>query len=141
MALHGASSPDTTQPDTAVPAEGPPEVRRLREALGLTQEAAAEFLAVNRSTIARWEGGRRTPPAYLELLRRELAVRGPVPDYRPGEVPPGKPWTAQEDALLTSFAGTDAALAAVLGRSHCAVRTRRHRLRSQGLLPRKEAAP
>jgi len=41
-----------------------------RKALGLTQEALAELLAVGRSTVARWERGQSDP---LPWMRPKLA--------------------------------------------------------------------
>ncbi len=54
----------------------PPGVcRQLRVGVGLTQLEVAEVLACDRSTVARWELGSRTPRgelarAYAELLGR-----------------------------------------------------------------------
>ena len=56
-----------------------PLVRRaLRESAGLSQQALASYLEVERATVSRWEGGARTPRGaalerYVELLDR-LAV-------------------------------------------------------------------
>lgn len=48
-------------------------VRERRVAMGLTQEALAARLGVDRAAVALWEGGRRTPttdklPALAEAL-------------------------------------------------------------------------
>ena len=37
------------------------QLRAARDALGLTQEAAADALSIARTTIARWETGSMTP--------------------------------------------------------------------------------
>jgi transcriptional regulator with XRE-family HTH domain len=38
---------------------------RRRKALGLTQEALAELLGVERSTVARWERGETAPRPWM----------------------------------------------------------------------------
>lgn len=48
-------------------------VRERRAALGMTQEALAARLGVDRAAVALWEGGHRTPttdklPALAEAL-------------------------------------------------------------------------
>jgi transcriptional regulator with XRE-family HTH domain len=46
-----------------------------RKALGLTQEALAELLAVERSTVARWERGQSDPLPWMRpKLARALKV-------------------------------------------------------------------
>ena len=56
----------------------PPVRRALRESAGLSQQALASYLEVERATVSRWEGGARTPRGatlerYVEVLDR-LAV-------------------------------------------------------------------
>lgn len=46
------------------------EVRKIRKALGFSQEDLARFLWVTFSTLNRWEAGRAVPfGMHLELLR------------------------------------------------------------------------
>jgi len=45
----------------------PNEFRERRRRLGLTQEALARKLGVALTTVARWERGEHTPPAWLDL--------------------------------------------------------------------------
>ena len=54
-------------------------IRELREARSLTQEALAEFLAVSRSTLAKWEAGVHSPPA--ETLARLAVILCVSTDY------------------------------------------------------------
>lgn len=53
------------------------EVRRIRKALGFTQEEFARFLWVTYSTLNRWEADRAKPFGMhlqiLLLLRREVS--------------------------------------------------------------------
>lgn len=52
------------------------QLRARREARGLTQEQAADLLAVDRDTISRWERGKTRPSGSLliETLRREYSI-------------------------------------------------------------------
>lgn len=43
------------------------DLTAFRERLELTQQQLADKLGVDRVTIARWETGTRTMPAYLHL--------------------------------------------------------------------------
>lgn len=56
------------------------ELRRRREALGMTQEKLAISLGVAANTVARWERGERTIPAHLPLalqtIEREQGKKG-----------------------------------------------------------------
>lgn len=48
----------------------PERIRKLREALGLTQKEMAEELGITRVTIARWETGTAKPKGlYLKALQ------------------------------------------------------------------------
>lgn len=50
-------------------------IRRAREMAGLTQEALARKLHVDRSSIAHWESGKTQPSAKnFKALRRALRV-------------------------------------------------------------------
>ena len=55
----------------------PAEVRKIRKAMGFTQEEFARFLWVTFSTLNRWEAGRAVPFGMhlqiLKLLRQKLA--------------------------------------------------------------------
>ena len=46
----------------------PQEVRRIREALGLSQQAFAERLGVSVGTVQSWELGRRRPSRLGQAL-------------------------------------------------------------------------
>ncbi|MDO8474593.1 MAG: helix-turn-helix domain-containing protein [Candidatus Rokubacteria bacterium] len=49
----------------------PPELRRIRAEMGLTQTELAEALGVHRVTVARWETGERgIPEPVARLLQR-----------------------------------------------------------------------
>lgn len=51
------------------------EIKKLRKTLGLTQEALAARLGVNRVTLADWERGAHSPRGlYLKALE-ELAEK------------------------------------------------------------------
>lgn len=50
------------------------QLRSGREALGLTQEEAADALSVSRRTFQRWEAGEADPDA-LDLFRWAHLVR------------------------------------------------------------------
>lgn len=51
------------------------EVRELREALGLSQEALAQLLGVSTRTVSRWEcGTSELHPLAVKELRRWLRV-------------------------------------------------------------------
>jgi DNA-binding transcriptional regulator YiaG len=50
---------------------GPKQVRRLRDALGVTQRTFARLLGVSPELVEHWEQGRRTPvPIACRLLDR-----------------------------------------------------------------------
>ncbi len=55
----------------------PEEIKGLREALGLTQEAFARKLGVSYQTVNRWENAKRVPTGLylkaLEQLQRKAA--------------------------------------------------------------------
>jgi len=49
----------------------PDEFKRLREGMGLTQQALADQLGVHRVTVAKWEAGDRgIPEPAARLLQR-----------------------------------------------------------------------
>ena len=55
------------------------KIRKIRKAVGLTQEEFARFLWVTYSTLNRWEAGRAVPSGLplriLCLLERKLSSR------------------------------------------------------------------
>lgn len=53
------------------------ELRRLREALGWSQETTSRMLGVSTKTYARWEAGEQCQWSALELLRLWLPDKGP----------------------------------------------------------------
>ena len=70
----------------------PEEIRRLRQAQGLTQREMSELLQMGGKTFTRWESGLERPSRSLNLLLRSLAdgkvnaaylrsLRGPMPDW------------------------------------------------------------
>jgi len=52
-------------------------IRRLREALDLTQEQLGAKLGVGKSAVCHWERGRRLPPAG-EIKRLATALKTTV---------------------------------------------------------------
>ena len=48
----------------------PEEIRRGREALGLSQEQLARSLQVDQETLSRWETGGQTPQRSMDQLMR-----------------------------------------------------------------------
>jgi transcriptional regulator with XRE-family HTH domain len=56
----------------------PTGLKRIRRALGLTQERLARALGVDRVTVARWEGGtyRITEPIVRLVQRIAAEARG-----------------------------------------------------------------
>jgi tetratricopeptide (TPR) repeat protein/transcriptional regulator with XRE-family HTH domain len=65
--------------DTAGPAARRQRLVQRRKALGLTQEALAELLAVGRTTVVRWERGESEPrPSIRPRLARALKVSADV---------------------------------------------------------------
>ena len=60
------------------------EIRRLREALGLTQEEFAREVGVSFTTVSRWENGHGKPSRLAQRQLEELAHRldGSVEDLR-----------------------------------------------------------
>jgi putative transcriptional regulator len=68
---------------------GAPDIRQLREALGLTQEEFARELGVSFSTVSRWETGRGRPSHLaihrIEEARERLRSRDESGKGTPGE--------------------------------------------------------
>jgi putative transcriptional regulator len=54
----------------------PPDVRSIREKIGLSQSAFAGLLGVSVRTLQEWEQGRRTPKGPAQALLR-VADRHP----------------------------------------------------------------
>jgi DNA-binding XRE family transcriptional regulator len=57
----------------------PAEIRRQRQALGLTQKALAERLGIAEATLCRWETGGQIPQGHLDLVLRAYFL---VPAFR-----------------------------------------------------------
>lgn len=51
----------------------PADLKAFRKALGLSQEALAAALGLQRNTVARWENGRRAIPALLPASLEALS--------------------------------------------------------------------
>jgi DNA-binding XRE family transcriptional regulator len=83
-----------------------PKLAAARKAAGYTQEALAELLHVERSTVVRWEAGRHAPVPYLwPKLARLLGISGEQLQVLFAEDDPqpsaGRPPTTQAVALET----------------------------------------
>jgi transcriptional regulator with XRE-family HTH domain len=50
----------------------PAELKRIREALGMTQASLAESLGVTKSAVSRWEAGLRGIPEPAARLAERL---------------------------------------------------------------------
>jgi transcriptional regulator with XRE-family HTH domain len=49
------------------------EIKKRREAKGLTQEDLAKLIGVSRVTVARWETDKTKPlPIFLQILKKKL---------------------------------------------------------------------
>lgn len=53
-------------------------IKKLREAMGLTQEELAREIGVSFATVNSWENGKRTPQPFLfrRLLEMEQELAG-----------------------------------------------------------------
>ena len=51
-----------------------PNVRALRNKLGMTQEEFADTFGVSAGTVRNWEQGRRTPEGAARVLMRVIAL-------------------------------------------------------------------
>ena len=60
------------QPMATECAVKPEEMKRIREALGMTQEEFADEIGVHRVTVAKWEGGDRTIPEPVARLVQRI---------------------------------------------------------------------
>lgn len=57
------------------------EIKEARIAAGLTQQKMSDLMGIPKRTIEEWEGGRRTPPPYVErLVIKELKEIKKSPD-------------------------------------------------------------
>lgn len=54
----------------------PTGLKRIRRGLGLTQEALAEAIGVDRVTVARWEVGLRPISEPIARLIRRIRAEG-----------------------------------------------------------------
>lgn len=52
----------------------PEELKKWREAHGLSQSGLASLLGVSSNTVARWERGEMTYPPFLKLALRSIAT-------------------------------------------------------------------
>ncbi|MFD0639637.1 helix-turn-helix transcriptional regulator [Catenulispora yoronensis] len=104
------------------------ELKRRREAVGLTQEKLAAVLGVDRSTVARWEWGRSTPQPWI---RRRLAsallvtiddleallhpvLADPTPVFAAGTLAAGD-WEEFDEVLRRRFLASTASTLTSLG--------------------------
>ncbi len=83
----------------------PAEIRRRREALGVTQKQLAALLDVSESTVSRWETGSQIQQRAMDKLLRGFFD---VPEFRryvglvpPGASPPAGPSVGGAEALTT----------------------------------------
>lgn len=60
-------------------------IRKRRQELGMTQQALAERLSVDRASIGNWESGRHFPLRYLGALESVLGISltGAAPSETP----------------------------------------------------------
>lgn len=77
-------------------------LREAREALGMSQVAAARMLGVSNSAVSSWEAGKSKPWARNHDKLRGLITAGkklarqPAPRFRPVDIPDLEPEGAQE---------------------------------------------
>jgi repressor LexA len=57
----------------------PDELKRRRQALGLTQEELARELRTTRMTVTRYEGGTRRIPGVVDVVLKKLAEKRVLP--------------------------------------------------------------
>jgi len=55
----------------------PDEIRKLRQAEGLSQRGLADRLHISRRTVEDWESGRRRAPWHLKLAAAAMRYRLP----------------------------------------------------------------
>jgi len=53
----------------------PNQIRKIREALGLTQQQMADFIGATQVAVARWETGLHKPRGANLKLLKELAQK------------------------------------------------------------------
>lgn len=108
----------------------PEEFRRLRLALGLTQEQVAEQLRTTRMTITRYEGGKRRIPGVVEVALKQLESSPRLP--LAGTVAAGQPI---EPIPQSEYIEVPPSM--VRGRSggHFALRVKGDSMRDEGILP------
>jgi len=53
----------------------PKQIKRIRQVLGLTQQAMADIIGCRQHTVARWETGEMDPRGANLKALRELADR------------------------------------------------------------------
>ena len=74
--------------DVIFGAVAPGELVMFRKRRGITQAGLAELLGVSKRGVEDWEGGRRTPPAFLRLALAAL-----ISGAEPWRVEPVVVWT------------------------------------------------
>ncbi len=115
---------------TKTPSGGPGEqVRRMREAAGMSQTGLAQALGVAQSSISRVEMGRQ-PVDGIGGLRKVAETTGFV-DTQPPNLPNSKNAAAEFVRIWNGFRDT-AKVAELLGISQDAARSRALRLRRRG---------
>jgi DNA-binding transcriptional regulator YiaG len=58
----------------------PAHITRTRNELGLTQAQFASALGIHRVTLAKYEGGTLSPPAWFVVLLRYVERYGVLPN-------------------------------------------------------------
>ncbi|MGB9106091.1 MAG: helix-turn-helix domain-containing protein [Terriglobales bacterium] len=75
MSSKKMSAPTSAEVQGQSAAQGPdPEIRKLRETLGLSQEQLAKSLGINRISVLQWENGKTKPSNELHIKLAKLAT-------------------------------------------------------------------
>ncbi|MGE3152187.1 MAG: transcriptional repressor LexA [Nitrospiraceae bacterium] len=106
----------------------PDELKRRRQALGLTQEELAQELRTTRMTVTRYEGGTRRIPGVVDVILKKLTEKRVLP--MAGVVAAGSPIEpiAQSDLIEVPQAMIEAGGTMVL-------RIKGESMRDEGILP------
>lgn len=55
------------------------DIKTLRTASGMTQQAFADYFSIPKRTLENWEGGKRNCPDYLQtLMEYKLQKEGKI---------------------------------------------------------------